>query len=191
MSKMMPQLSWRALLCVVILSLFSLVSATMAGGPPDQLIQGMAGARGGGIHTPAFAPGELFVRFADGAAHSLMTAAHARVGAAVIQEYHSIVPNLQLIKIPGEMTMQEALTHYRNTPGFIYAHPNWIVEAQEVPNDSLWSELWSLQNTGQAGGGTPGADIQAPEAWDLTVGHSNVVVAVIDSGISITSKIRG
>ncbi|MGB7220414.1 MAG: S8 family serine peptidase, partial [Vicinamibacterales bacterium] len=51
-----------------------------------------------------------------------------------------------------------------------------------VPNDPQFGTLWGLRNTGQSGG-TAGADIRATEAWNLTTGSSNVVVAVIDTGI--------
>ncbi|MCC5789960.1 MAG: S8 family serine peptidase [Opitutales bacterium] len=62
------------------------------------------------------------------------------------------------------------------------AHPNVILHTTEtIPND-LDSALWGLRNTGQDGG-TPGADISAPEAWSIHTGSSNVVVAVIDTGI--------
>ena len=50
------------------------------------------------------------------------------------------------------------------------------------PNDEYFPEQWHLQNTGQSGG-TPGADIRAPEAWEITTGDPNVVVAVLDSGV--------
>src|SRR5262249_48878129 len=48
-----------------------------------------------------------------------------------------------------------------------------------------FSSLWGLHNTGQTGG-TPDADIDAPEAWDVTTGSSSVVVAVIDTGVDYT-----
>jgi len=35
---------------------------------------------------------------------------------------------------------------------------------------------WHLHNTGQSGG-TPGVDIRAPEAWEITTGDPNIVVA--------------
>jgi hypothetical protein len=39
-----------------------------------------------------------------------------------------------------------------------------------------------LHNTGQTGG-TPDADVDAPEAWSVTTGSAGVVVALIDTGI--------
>jgi subtilisin family serine protease len=54
-----------------------------------------------------------------------------------------------------------------------------------VPNDPQFSEQWAFRNTGQ-GGGTPGDDIHAAAAWNLTTGSRNVVVAVIDSGVDYT-----
>ena len=50
------------------------------------------------------------------------------------------------------------------------------------PNDEFFSMQWHLYNTGQYGG-TPGADIHTPEAWEITTGDPNIVVAVLDSGI--------
>ena len=52
------------------------------------------------------------------------------------------------------------------------------------PNDSRFSELWGLNNTGQTGG-KPGADISVLQAWDTTKGNKNVVVAVIDTGMDL------
>src|SRR5262249_24208374 len=45
-----------------------------------------------------------------------------------------------------------------------------------------FSSEWGLNNTGQSGG-TPDADIDAPEAWDTATGTGRVTVAVIESGI--------
>jgi subtilisin family serine protease len=49
-------------------------------------------------------------------------------------------------------------------------------------NDQYFSLEWGLNNTGQSGGKVD-ADIDAPEAWDITRGDGSVVVGVIDSGI--------
>ena len=59
--------------------------------------------------------------------------------------------------------------------------PNYIYH---LAADDLLAEQWALNNTGQTGG-TADADIDAPEAWGVTVGDSSVVVAVIDSGVDL------
>jgi subtilisin family serine protease len=51
-----------------------------------------------------------------------------------------------------------------------------------APNDPRYPEMWALRNERQTGG-TLGADIGAQAAWDITVGSTGVVVAVIDTGI--------
>lgn len=64
---------------------------------------------------------------------------------------------------------------------------NYRVTAAQIPNDPRFSEQWSLNNIGQTGG-TFDADIDAPEAWDLTTGIDKVVVAVIDTGVDYTHE---
>ncbi|MHC1776577.1 MAG: S8 family serine peptidase [Lentimicrobium sp.] len=54
-----------------------------------------------------------------------------------------------------------------------------------VPNDPRYAEQWHYHNTGQQSG-TPDADIDLPEAWDIIRGSSDVIVAVIDQGIEYT-----
>jgi len=71
-------------------------------------------------------------------------------------------------------------------PDVEYAEPNYILYADLVPNDPRFSELWGLRNTGQpilGTPGTPGADISAVSAWDITTGSRANVVGVVDTGI--------
>ena len=48
-------------------------------------------------------------------------------------------------------------------------------------DDTYFGDQWGLENTGQYGG-TPGIDIKAVDAWQLSTG-GGVVVAIIDEGI--------
>ena len=59
-----------------------------------------------------------------------------------------------------------------------------MVDALGEPNDFRFhnGDLWHLKNNGQYGG-ILDADIDAPEAWDTIPDASNVIVAVIDSGV--------
>jgi subtilisin family serine protease len=66
-----------------------------------------------------------------------------------------------------------------------YAEPNYRVSIDNLPDDPLRGDLWGLFNVGQQGG-TPDADIDGPEAWDLQTDASQVLVGIIDTGIDYT-----
>ncbi|MHB1426493.1 MAG: S8 family serine peptidase [Gemmataceae bacterium] len=83
---------------------------------------------------------------------------------------------------PG-MTVAKALAEYKAEKGVLNAEPNYELSVSSVPNDPLLSQQWALNNTGQ-GGGTPGADIHALQAWSVTTGSPNVIVAVLDTGVA-------
>ena len=141
-------------------------------------------AQGGPGRLTKYVPDQLLVRFRRGADKLAMRAEHARVAAEVLREFR-IVDNLHLVRLPAGMSLKQAMRYYRARPDVLYAEPNYIRHATQspvTPNDPRYAEMWNLHNTGQSGG-TPGADIHAPEAWGLTTGSPSVVVAVIDSGI--------
>ena len=66
-----------------------------------------------------------------------------------------------------------------------YAEPDYVVYTSMTPNDPSFDLLWGLNNVGQTAG-TGDADIDAPEAWDVTRGSAAVVVGIIDTGIDYT-----
>ncbi len=51
------------------------------------------------------------------------------------------------------------------------AQPNFMRHSRAIPNDTLYNEQWHYPH------------IRLPEAWDITTGNPNVIVAVIDSGV--------
>ena len=53
-----------------------------------------------------------------------------------------------------------------------------------VPNDEYMPMQWHLHNTGQFGY-TPDADINAVEAWEITAGDPNIVIAIFDGGVDM------
>lgn len=58
-----------------------------------------------------------------------------------------------------------------------------------TPDDSMYSLLWGMNNTGQTilgVAGTPGADIGAERAWDTTIGSASTIVAVVDTGVDFS-----
>lgn len=57
------------------------------------------------------------------------------------------------------------------------AEPDVMRSSTAVPNDPRFSEQWYLQTPGSSAQG-----IDLPSAWDISLGSSNIVVAVIDTG---------
>ncbi|NQU75398.1 MAG: S8 family serine peptidase, partial [Planctomycetes bacterium] len=70
-------------------------------------------------------------------------------------------------------------------PGIAYYQPNYVMQLWALPDDPSFDELWGLNNTGQDGG-TADADIDAPEAWDYTIGSADIIVGVTDTGVDYT-----
>jgi subtilisin family serine protease len=88
----------------------------------------------------------------------------------------------QAAQIKG-ITSQAVISGLRQMPSVRVAEYDMPVSPDQV-NDPQYSAQWSLHNTGQTGG-TPGADIHAPEAWPLIPVVSPVLVAVLDDGVEI------
>jgi gliding motility-associated-like protein len=56
-----------------------------------------------------------------------------------------------------------------------------------TPADPDYQKQWHYNNTGQSGG-TSGIDVGLKEAWSLTKGHSNVIVAIVDGGVDFNHE---
>ncbi len=90
---------------------------------------------------------------------------------------------LHLLSIDNGVDPQTVAASLKSDSRVEYAEPDYTVSALNTPNDPSFGQLWGLNNTGQSGG-TPDADIDAPEAWNITTGSpTGIVVGVIDTGI--------
>lgn len=91
------------------------------------------------------------------------------------------------VKDPTNMnTLRTANLYYEN-PITVFSMPNFIGKlkpAQITPDDTYFPQQWPLDNTGQTGG-TPDADIHAPEGWEITTGSSDIVIAILDEGVDL------
>jgi Ca2+-binding RTX toxin-like protein len=129
-----------------------------------------------------FVAGEVIVKLKPGTTSAEARSLRSELDASVIETTETL--GIQRWSME-DMSVQEAITTYSNNPEFAdiieYIEPNFIVSTQTTPNDPRYNELYGLNNTGQTGG-TPDADIDAPEAWDIQTGN-DVVIGVIDTGV--------
>ena len=131
---------------------------------------------------PETVPNQVIVKFNPGVRAAEINTLQASLGASVLET--SNTSGVQLWSIRGDA--DAAIAAHRNNPAIEYIEPNYIFRtAATLPNDSDFNQHWGLHNTGQTGG-TPDADIDAAEAWDITTGSSDVVVGVIDTGVDYT-----
>lgn len=76
----------------------------------------------------------------------------------------------------------EMANYFYETGLFEASEPDFLID--NLMHNPNYPNQWGLNNTGQ-NGGTTGIDINAPDAWNITTGQQNVVVAVIDQGIEL------
>ena len=131
--------------------------------------------------SPRAVPGELLVKFKPHVTRASSMSALSQVSLQSARAYRS-VPGLHHVKLGPGVQADQAMAIYRKHPDVAYVEPNYIVSINAIPTDPRFPEQWGLQNTGQTGF-TVDADIDAPEAWDVRTGSSDVVVAVIDTGV--------
>jgi len=96
-----------------------------------------------------------------------------------------------LLQTPKKSDALEIANEIQESGLVVYSHPNFIAKADlldHIPNDPYFNMQWTLHNTGQTINdghvGTPGADVHAVQAWDITKGSSNITIAVIDQGVT-------
>jgi subtilisin family serine protease len=97
---------------------------------------------------------------------------------------------LQVVRLAAGDSVDAAIARYQQSGLVEFAEPDYQIHlSASLPNDPKFLDgtLWGLNNTGQ-NGGTPDADIDAPEAWDVLTSASNIVVAVVDTGIRYTHE---
>ncbi len=143
----------------------------------DKPTPGPAAPGGPDVQVPSaeYVPGDVLVKFKPAlgqrGAQDLLAAQGLQVAGAI-----QAIGVLKLAVKPGrELDTVAALV--RN-PNVLYAEPNYIAHAVDItPDDTYfnppYSYQWGLNK------------IQAPAAWDITTGSSDIVIAVVDTGIDL------
>ena len=93
--------------------------------------------------------------------------------------------HVYLATLDSPMKALEVANELYRRPDVIYAHPDFIFPKNlRSGSEPYFSGQWHLKNTGQTGGKT-GADIAVTQAWKITKGSRDVLVAVFDGGFDV------
>ena len=136
---------------------------------------------------PAYREGRILIIPKAGRAAALGRF-HGQTGARLRKAFPRLA-NIQVLELPRGLSARDAITRYRQSGHVETVELDYWIEASASPNDPNFinGNQWHLNNFGQAGG-LAGADIRAPEAWSILNSASNIIVAVIDSGIRLSHQ---
>ncbi|MBI3160912.1 MAG: S8 family serine peptidase [Chloroflexi bacterium] len=100
----------------------------------------------------------------------------------------------------AQLDLLSLANRYQESGAAIHSAPNFVRIFQKMSptpptgplagtNDTFYPNQWYLNNTQQNGAGTTlDADIDAPEAWNITTGSASVIIAVIDEGVDLNHQ---
>jgi subtilisin family serine protease len=131
---------------------------------------------------------EIVVRIASGSETSLQQ--QCAITGLTIKQKLAFTRQEYLLTVSGTdaNAVFLAVEQLKLLPYVEWATPNLAFKptlmGQVIPNDQYFSKLWHLNNTGQSGG-IAGADVNAPEAWEITIGDPNIIIAIIDTGVDV------
>ncbi len=120
-----------------------------------------------GTGSPAYDPSHVLVRFRNGSPADFLP------GSGPARRFPG-EPDLLLVEKPPGLSVAEAVRQYRAKSNVLYAEPDFLVQTVATPADPLWNQQWDM------------AKISCPAAWDSQTDASDVIVAVLDTGIDFT-----
>ena len=127
-----------------------------------------------GGRPPAPVQGEILVKLKAGYAAPTQAPVEA-AGTAACSQVAVAEEGGPLLRwpLPEGASPEEVAARAALDPAVEYAEPIQRYQSARRPNDPRYREQWALQA------------ISAEQAWDVTTGSRNTVVAVVDSGINL------
>ncbi len=122
---------------------------------------------------------------ANAPAHPDRISALSAVAGVPLEYFREMSGDAHVLRLPGKLPVSDVslIADKLMTLGDVeYAEPDRILQYMATPNDPQYANQWHYYDTW---------GIHAPGAWDITTGSSNVVVAVIDTGITNHADLSG
>lgn len=116
------------------------------------------------------APDEILVGFKSYVTDAKADEALATNGADVIEGIPAIRVKRARVR-PGQ-TVEQVIARLERHPLVRFAEPNGMYEIDVVPNDPRYPDQWAPPK------------INAPQAWDYTIGTPGGLIAILDTGVN-------
>ncbi|TGL62846.1 S8 family serine peptidase [Leptospira sarikeiensis] len=140
-----------------------------------------------------FKSSQLIVKFKERAGSSVKDYAVNSFNGKVLNDLDE--SGISQVELREGQTVEEAVAEYSNHPDIEFVQPNYVYHASVSPNDTQYGQLWGLNNTGQtiatatygvasSNPGTSGSDMKMENAWAVSTDCSNMIVAIVDSGVN-------
>ncbi|MBR9788510.1 MAG: S8 family serine peptidase [Vibrionaceae bacterium] len=144
----------------------------------------------------AYSSESVLIRFKPEASAANKQQARQLVNGKTMRQF-AIVNALEHLKLGPGRSVEKAIETLQRLPFVDFVEPDYVIRAYVEPDDYYYTEglQWAPNNDGSFYINlwgpflgtlfpiTAGADIDANLAWDITTGSSDVIVAVIDTGV--------
>ena len=112
-------------------------------------------------------------------------------------EYKHSLHHYYILEFEEELDFNRIKNDLESIKEIELIEPIFIKKANFTPNDDYYPEQWAHNNYGQADanyGGNVGiddADTDTDLAWDITTGDSDIIIAILDTGVNEHSELQG
>jgi len=176
------------LLCYLLIVTSILVSSQS---PAQQTVAGKSIKSGiWNGRVVEYVDGEVAIKLKDGTPPGQLSSTLNQFQATIKQDFDEL--RWGWIELPAGTDIMPFISTLKNMLIVEAVEPNFVTRTAVEANDpyfkgtspATYPYQWALKNTGQSPpSGANDADIDAPEAWEISTGNSSVIIAILDSGI--------
>ena len=141
------------------------------------MVVGLTTSASGQSAQPAYREDRILIMPKAGINQTALASFHLARKGEVLRTFDGI-GHLQVLRVPKGETVPGLIAQYQKSGLVEFAEPDYLGHIAATPNDSAYTNhmLWGLDK------------ISAPAAWDVLTSASNIVVAVVDTGVRYTHE---